>query len=393
MSKVKSWILTDVEKNLWVDSIFLGHDELGVPDCTVSKRTLRGGLRDGVEVIEVNNGHMSYIILPTRGMGLWRGAYRGIDLGWDSPVKGPVHPKFVHLAERGGLGWLQGFDEWLVRCGLDSNGAPGEDVIQDNEGNPAKVTLTLHGKIANLPAHYVEVRADPATKTVSVIGHVDEAAMFSPSLRLKTTLSTTPMSNRLVVSDEIVNLRGQPSELEILYHWNFSKPFLEAGSRMIAPIVEGAPRNANAARSVQSYDTYLPPTPGYVEQVYFFELAGKSGTHETLVALENAAGNRAAVLRFNSRQLPYLSQWKNSQAEVDGYVTGIEPGTNFPNPKRFEREKGRVVRIEPGKSYRCEQAVEIYNDSEEVKKIRQEIARLQEGKTPLIHSKPNPKFS
>ena len=31
------------------------------------------------------------------------------------------------------------------RCGLDSNGAPGEDVIVDNNGNRVSVDLTLHG--------------------------------------------------------------------------------------------------------------------------------------------------------------------------------------------------------------------------------------------------------
>ena len=78
-------------------------------------------------LIEVDNGALSYSILPTRGMGLWKGRYRDIDLGWSAPVIGPVHPKFVDLSLRGGLGWLTGFDEWLCRCGLAWNGPPGDD--------------------------------------------------------------------------------------------------------------------------------------------------------------------------------------------------------------------------------------------------------------------------
>src|SRR6185369_7830818 len=116
----------------------------------VRKRTLRGGLRDGIDLIEVHNGALAFTVLPTRGMGLWRGDYHGLSLGWRSPVEGPVHPKYVNLADRGGLGWLAGFDELLCRCGLASNGPPGKD---DN-GTP----LTLHGRIANLPAQAVEVR-------------------------------------------------------------------------------------------------------------------------------------------------------------------------------------------------------------------------------------------
>ena len=40
------------------------------------------------------------------------------------------------------VGWSisNGFDEWIVRCGLDSNGAPGTDTIVDNNGNPVPVS-------------------------------------------------------------------------------------------------------------------------------------------------------------------------------------------------------------------------------------------------------------
>ena len=120
-------------------------------DWSIRKRTLHGGLRDGVDVVEVHNGALSFTVLPTRGMGLWRGDYHGLPLGWRSPVSGPVHPKHVQLADRGGLGWLAGFDEWLCRCGLSSNGPPGQD------GGGGLAQLTLHGRIANQPAEAVEV--------------------------------------------------------------------------------------------------------------------------------------------------------------------------------------------------------------------------------------------
>src|SRR6266436_3211005 len=149
MTRYKSWTLTDVANDIWLDTFAAGNDSLRLAtphDWSIRKRTLRGGLRDGVDVIEVHNGALSFSLLPTRGMGLWRGEYRGNFLGWRSPVSGPVHPKFVHLHDRGGLGWLDGFDEWMCRCGLTSNGPPGHDPV-------TKELLTLHGRIANLPAH------------------------------------------------------------------------------------------------------------------------------------------------------------------------------------------------------------------------------------------------
>src|SRR5579883_2811457 len=237
MTRYKSWTLTDVQSDVWLDSLHVSSDSLRLVtphDWSVRKRTLRGGLRDGIDLIEVHNGALSYAVLPTRGMGLWRGEHRGNFLGWRSPVLGPVHPKFVNQAERGGLGWLAGFDEWLCRCGLASNGPPGEDAHTDKEGRTHKALLTLHGRIANQPAHYVEVRVnlDPPHE-LSVIGEVEESALFFPHLRLTTTYTTIPGSNRLVIHDVVENLSAQPAEMQLLYHCNVGPPYLEGGSRVV----------------------------------------------------------------------------------------------------------------------------------------------------------------
>src|SRR4051794_33081180 len=150
MTRFKSWVLTDSHGEVWLDSFTASNDSLRLPtphDWQIRKRTLRGGLRDGLDLIEVHNGLLSFSVLPTRGMGLWRGDYRGLYLGWRSPVPGPVHPAHVPQGDRGGLGWLAGFDEWLCRCGLASNGPPGEDIWTDAAGQNRRALLTLHGRV------------------------------------------------------------------------------------------------------------------------------------------------------------------------------------------------------------------------------------------------------
>lgn len=123
------WTLTDVKSGTYVPSFRI--DSTAVPGTpsgwSVTKETLRGGLRDGVDLIAICNGPLTFSVLPTRGMGIWKGRFRDLDLGWQSPVRGPVHPAFVNLTDRNGIGWLAGFDEWLCRCGLASNGPPGSD--------------------------------------------------------------------------------------------------------------------------------------------------------------------------------------------------------------------------------------------------------------------------
>src|SRR5271167_3682730 len=150
MTRFKSWILTDVAGDVWLDSFAVSNETLRLATShgwSIRKRTLRGGLRDGVDLVEVHNGALSFVVLPTRGMGLWRGDYHGLPLGWKAPVLGPVHARFVDQGERNGLGWLRGFDEWMCRCGLVSCGAPGEDVFTDAAGRHHKLPLTLHGRI------------------------------------------------------------------------------------------------------------------------------------------------------------------------------------------------------------------------------------------------------
>jgi hypothetical protein len=396
VARYKTWTLTDVHGDVWIDSFAASNDTLRLPtphDWSVRKRTLRGGLRDGIDLLEVHNGALSFTVLPTRGMGLWRGDYKGLALGWRAPVVGPVHPKYVHLTDRGGLGWLAGFDELLCRCGLSSNGPPGEDAYTDAHGRAHRAPLTLHGRIANLPAEAVEVRVslDPPYE-LSVTGEVEEAALFFPQLRLTTTYTTVPGSNRLVVHDVVENRALQPAELQLLYHCDLGPPFLEAGSRVLAPFRELAPLTPRAAEGIDTYDSYLGPTVGYAEQVYVYDLLADA-RGQTLALLVNAAADKAVALRFNRQQLPCFTVWKNTGALAEGYVTGLEPGTNYPNFKTFERRQGRVPELAPGGRWETRWGLEVADGAAAVTELLKEVATLQAQGKATTHRTPQPRFS
>jgi hypothetical protein len=150
------------------------------------------------------------------------------------------------------------------------------------------------------------------------------------------------------------------------------------------------PFNDHAAKDVQRYDQYPGPTPGYVEQVYgLVPLADRSG--RTVVMIRNKAADRAASLRFDTHELPFLTLWKNTVLREDGYVTGIEPGTNYPNNRRIERKLGRVSSLSPGASYFMTIDFTIYVGTAEVGQVAQEITRIQGDRRPLINDKPEKK--
>jgi len=383
----QTWTLTDAAAGTYLDAIVLSPANVGgkATGYSVTKRTLRGGLRDGVDVIEVDNGRFRFIVVPTRGMGIWNASLGDLHLGWRSPVKGPVHPGFVRLFEPGGLGWLDGFDELLVRCGLESNGSP--------EFNPnGSLRYPLHGKIANQPAHRVEVAIDPEAGEIAVTGVVDEARLFGNKLRMTSTLSTRVGRPGVVVTDVVTNLSAEPSELELLYHVNFGVPLLGPGSKVVLPVRKMAPRDAVAVTNLAEWDTYGPESPGLGEAVFFFELAADRGGW-TRALLHNAAASRGVSLVFTRDQLPYFALWKNRQAAVDGYVTGLEPAVNFPNVKSFEKEKGRVVVLAPGESRTFEVAIAAHGDAADVAVAKQAVAELQKAATPQILPQPDPEWS
>ena len=372
-------------------AIKLSADKGAASNWSVKSYTLRGGLQEGVQVVEVNNGKLTFAILPTRGMGIWKGQCGDITLGWDSPVKDPVNPAFINLQDRGGLGWLKGFNEWFVRCGLNSMGAPGMDTVLDYSGNEFDVPLTLHGNIANVPARAVSVEI--TDEAIIVKGEVDETMMFGPALRLNTEIRTEFGSGKMTIIDTVTNLGNNPQEHEMLYHINYGAPLLEKGSRMIAPFKQVAPRDSRSAAGIDTFDAYGAPQSGFVEQVYKYELAGKRGSRETMTMLRNGTGDKASLLRFTLKDFPCFTLWKNTAGMADGYVTGLEPATSYPNSRRFEREKGRVITLAGGESRTTTLSIETLDTKKAIKAAEAEIKTLQKTAKAKVHRQPLSSFS
>src|SRR5207253_1627577 len=121
---------------------------------------------------------------------------------------------------------------------------------------------------------------------------------------------TVPGSNRIIIHDVIQNRSAQPAEMQLLYHCNIGPPFLEAGSRIVAPIREMAPLTPRAAEGIDTHDTYLGPTVGFTEQVYCYDLLADA-SQRTLAMLYNAGADRGLVLRWNRADLPCFTIWRN----------------------------------------------------------------------------------
>jgi hypothetical protein len=378
MSK-KTWTLTDLETQTFIENLTIS--EQGV---TLVKKRLQAGLSAGVDVLEVDNGKTSLTILLTRGMGIWRGKCGDVPLQWQSPVRGPVHPAFVPIADGSGVGWLYGFDEWLVRCGLENNGSP-----QFNA--QGQLSYPLHGRIANTPASRVEVIADSETGEVIVEGTVYESRLFSKRLELKTryTFKTGEAGFRL--QDIVTNLSASPKEIVLLYHINTGLPFVQSGSRLVIPFEEMAPRTPAAADDLANWNVCNKGVPGIEEVVYFFvPTADANGDTEAL--LINNTGAQGIRLGFNKNQLPLFSFWKSRLPDEDGFVTGIEPSLNFPNTTGFESRQKRTVLLASKESREFHLKFSFTLNKNETSQAEQEILQKSPAKG-TIHKMPKKEWS
>lgn len=348
----------------------------------VRMRTLHGGKQEGVQVVTVQNGWLEFSVVPTRGMGILEANVGAVRLGWDSPVKEVVHPQHVHLDSRAGLGWLDGFNEWMVRCGLEFAGHPGRDVFVTNTGDRGEMDLTLHGKIANIPASEVELlleREESSRYRIRLRGRVDERMFFGPQLELWSEVSTALGSSTLRIEDQVTNRGAGEQEFEMIYHSNYGAPLLEAGAKFVGPIAKVMPMNDHAAEAVDTWSEYAGPTEGFVEQVYCLEpYADAEGM--TVMVLHNRSGRAGAALRYAIDALPYMTVWKNTAEEATGYVTGLEPGTSFPFNRRVERHYGRVPKLAPGESQAFAIEVMVLTNSEEVQAAVLAVEAIQDGR-------------
>ena len=332
---------------------------------SITREYLKGGKQEGVELLSLNNGKLEITVIPTRGMGILDVTMDGIRLGWNSPVKEIVHPSHIDLESRGGLGWLEGFNEWMVRCGLEFAGHPGTDQFLNNTGDPVTLDLTLHGKIQNIPASSYEILVDPKPPhRIRIRGTIYESFFYGPKLKLVAEISTIPGSDTFQISDQLTNEGSSAQEFQLIYHGNYGSSILEEGATVYAPASSVTPMNENAAKNIDSWQNYLGPTKGFTEQVYLLEPLG-DGNSSTMALLVNKDADRATSVRWNVSELPYLTIWKNTAAVEDGYVTGIEPATGFPFNRLIERKYGRVPKLSAGetRTFTLDFGIHLGNDN------------------------------
>lgn len=379
--------------NLNVQTLRIAREHV-TPACpaawSLSKVRLHGGRSEGVDLITIDNGALVMRIVATRGMGILDVRRADVRLGWDSPVDELVHPMFIQPHNRGGIGWLEGFNEYLVRCGLEWFGPPGDETHHHARAEAPAGPLTLHGKIANTPASEVELIVEQRPPyCITLRGVVKERQLFGPKLDLTTEIVLKPGEAAFTVNDSIRNAGAQTEECSLLYHLNHGSPLLEKGAKLVAPVARVTPKDDRATQEggAEACHTFAGPRKGCAEQVYLMELHADR-RDRTMAMLHNAAKSRAVTIAWDKSQLPCFTLWKNTAAELDGYVAGLEPATGYPLPRNVERKAGRIPKLRPGRTYDTSLTFTIHDTPAAVKQAAEQIRKIQRNRK--THVDPDP---
>lgn len=380
-ASAKDYVITDgdriIQKGDWqISNKNISPD---APPFTIENVILKGGKQDGSELLTIKSEGLTINLSPTRGLGIVNVEGNGIRLGWDSPVKEIVNPKYINLESRGGAGWLDGFNEMMVRCGFEWTG----HAVQADG-----MMYTLHGRAQNTPVSklFVEVE-DQAPFTITIRGLIKENTFKKSNFETWVAIRHVPGSKEFTVHDILTNLSDYDRDYQIIYHSNFGTPILEQGAKFVAPVKEISPFNEYAATGLKNWQTYQGPTKGFDEMVYNI-FPYSDANNQTQVMLTNNASDKGVGIAFNTQQLPVLTLWKNTDTLKQGYVTGIEPGTSFAYPVTIEREQKRVPQLGAGKSTEFILTYSLLSNKEEVANYDAKIKAIQGNKQTKVVEEP-----
>jgi len=355
----------------WKRAELLAH--IGDPHQVAGARgsVLTDGKADGVRAVEVSTGSgFSFTVLPGRGMDIPFATYNGRSLSFFSGT-GITSPGYY---DEPGLEWRRTFYAGLLTtCGITNAGAPSTD-----QGRP----FGLHGRVANAGAENLSVDQDWEGDefVIRLKGTMRETEAMVENLALTRRIETRMGARGFRLHDTVINRGFEPQPLLLLYHINFGFPLLSPSARVTGPVKKTEPRDEEAKkdRGVEECLSFPAPVQGFQEKV-FFHTMGTDANGQTFVALVNPDTGGGvplgAVIRWNTRELPILTQWKMPRKGF--YVMGLEPGNCTPVGRGVLREKGKLPMLEGQAEQSITIDFEVVDSMKEIEALEKEAKSLR----------------
>ncbi len=314
------------------------HHQIGGIETSI----LDNGIGRGNRIAWINSGSgLRFKVNFDRGMDIGEAFYNQHCLTWLSHGGIPAPQTLSDI----GTNWLRTFGGGLLTtCGLQHVGGPESDEFGERG---------IHGNISNLPAQIESIiQPDPSRgkMEMSITGVIKESKIFGSNLELRRTISLTLGESEIRIHDEVINKGNAIAPIMVLYHINFGYPLAQEGTQIFW---EGQwkPRFGGEYPKIfkEGNDFKTCPTPleshseGGEEVALINPIPDKNDKCQC--GLFNPKLNLKIEIEFYKSQLPYLSNWQHfGKGE---YVTGLEPGTNWPIGQKQARENQELLFLEP----------------------------------------------
>ena len=305
--------------------------------AAIKRYAIEDGKGRGMRAFEVVNGSgFDFTVYPDRGLDIGPARYNGLPITWTTR-NGPVAPSFYDAS---GVEWLRTWAGGLLTtCGWLNVGGP----CTTPEGEQG-----IHGRMDHTPAEEVNARAFWRTSeeyVLEITGKTVLSRVFGENLVTSRTITTRLGWPGVEVVDRTENVGGRTSPLMQLYHMNFGWPLIGENTRLVAPAHSVTPRDDEAAKGVAEWDTFLPPSVDFAEQVLYHDLPADEYGFCTM-RISNPSFGPDVALSFRKAELPYLVQWR--MPGHGDYVMGLEPANCHAEDYNSMAKKGLLRHIEPG---------------------------------------------
>jgi galactose mutarotase-like enzyme len=317
--------------------------------------SLTDGSCNGTRCIDVKTGSgFEYTVVCDRGLDISLASFEGMNLvyltaGMES------NPAFYNSSESE---WLRTFSAGLLTtCGPTHLSNPCED---------AGERLGLHGRWSSLSAKQVCDLSDYEEGKIEIRGSLHEAVPFGYKLNIKRSIQSEFGKSVVIIEDEIENESGRPAPLNVLYHVNFGYPFLNENATIHVPNSKCRGYEEYSQERIHEQCIVKPPGESPQEKNFLHTFEEQEGVVTAWIHNASIRNGIAVYLRFDSKQLPYMTQWV--MEDVKDYVVALEPANVPCEPRNVLRNMGIFPTLAPGEKRRFRLEIGVINGNEAIEK-------------------------
>lgn len=341
-------------------------DQVG--GVTLSERL--DGFSRGVRNLEFKSGSgLRFNVALERGMDIGECTYKGRSLAWIPPTNLPG-PWFFE--QQNTFGWLRtalgGFNN---TCGMLHIGNPEkEDVSHYNFAARSTEQYGVHDRAAMLPATLLSYGHEWSGDVcrMHARGRVHQYQAYGENLQMTRTYTLVLGESRFFMSDEIENIGYLPTSHMYLYHINTGFPFVDNGSRFIAPFDQEPEVLFGNVTEADEYRYFVSPQRNWIQQTFQHSLKPDSNGFITVAIV--TPDDMGLYLKYKKDQFPNYIEWR--MMAQGQYAVGIEPCTNGFG-RENEKRAGTLRMLSPGEKRRYNIEVGVVEGRDAINQLLEEI--------------------